>query len=215
MYQPLSRGGKHTELVEVERKCIVLGQVRPTRHLIRFVISPDGEVVPDILGKLPGRGIWVSSRKADLEKAVGKGLFNRAAKQQVRCAPDMPRKVEELLVARLQNLISLSRKSGKAVAGFEKVKSWLEKDEAEILIQASDGSERGKGKLRPPDDEDTFIGVLTADELGLAFGRENVIHGALASGGLTDLVVMEAARLKGLRVADGGKKPTGKDKKSR
>lgn len=211
----MSRGGKHIERVEVERKCIALGQVRPTRHMIRFVIGPNGEVVPDILGKLPGRGIWVSSRKAALEKASGKGLFNRAAKQSVQCPPDLPRRVEDALVARVQNLISLSRKSGKAIAGFEKVKAWLEKDEAKVLIQASDGSERGKGKLRPPDEPDSFIGVLTANELGLAFGRENVIHGALASGGLTNLVVEEAARLKGLRVADGGKKPTGKDKKSR
>ena len=211
----MSRGGKHNDRVEVERKCIALGQVRPTRKMIRFVVGPDGDIVPDILGKLPGRGIWVSSHRAALEKACGKGLFSRAAKQPVRCAPDLPRKVEEALVARVQNLLALSRKSGTAIAGFEKVKAWLEKEEARVLIQASDGSERGKGKLRPPEDENSFIGVLTADELGLAFGRENVIRGALASGGLTDLVVEEAARLKGLRVADSGKKPTGKDKKSR
>jgi hypothetical protein len=102
------------------------------------------------------------------------------------------------------NLISLARKAGAAVAGYEKVKDWLAKDQAEVLIQASDGSERGKSKLRPPGGSGRYIGCLTARELGLAFGRENVIHGALAGGGLTIRVVDEAAKLSGLRENDGG-----------
>jgi len=102
------------------------------------------------------------------------------------------------------DLISLARKSGKAVAGYEKVKSWLDREEAQVLIQASDGSERGKSKLSTPH-LGTFIGWLTADELGLAFGRQIVIHGALASGGLSRRVVEEAQRLKGVRLSKGGK----------
>jgi hypothetical protein len=89
------------------------------------------------------------------------------------------------------------------VSGYEKVKDWLMKEEAEVLIQASDGSERGKSKLSTPYGG-SFIGWLTAYELGAAFGRETVIHCALASGGLTRRVVHEAQRLKGLRITDGG-----------
>ncbi len=101
------------------------------------------------------------------------------------------------------HLISLARKAGQAVAGYEKVKDWLIKEQAVVLIQSSDGSERGKSKLRPPPPgRDRFIGVLTANELGLAFGRENVIHGALAAGGLTSRVVEEAAKLRGLRAQE-------------
>ena len=188
----------------MERKCIATGQVRPKALLIRFVVGPDAEIVPDIAGKLPGRGIYVSSRKAALEKAVKKGLFPRAAKGAVQVPDDLVGKVEAGLVSRVVELISLARKSGHAVAGFEKAKTWLEKGQARVLLQASDGSERGKDKLRPPKGKGAFVGVLTADELGLAFGRENVIHCALSTGGLTDLVVEEAARLKGLRDADGG-----------
>jgi uncharacterized protein len=98
------------------------------------------------------------------------------------------------------------------VTGFEKVKDWLVKDQAKVLIQASDGSERGKTKLHPPEGTDTFIGCLTARELGLAFGREHAIHGALAAGGLTARVVEEAARLAGLREHVGGE-TAGKDTK--
>jgi len=98
------------------------------------------------------------------------------------------------------------------VTGMEKVKDWLEKGQAKVLIQASDGSERGKTKLRPPPGEASFIGCLSAGELGLAFGREHAIHGALAAGGLTARVVEEAARLAGLRGHVGGG-TAGKDTK--
>jgi hypothetical protein len=104
----------------------------------------------------------------------------------------------------LVDLISLARKSGHAVSGYEKVKDWLQKEAAQVLIQASDGSERGKSKLSTPYGG-SFIGWLTANELGAAFGRETTIHCALASGGLTQRVVDEAQRLKGLRITDGGK----------
>ncbi len=210
----MSRGGRDKDREVALRKCIATGQEKPKAEMIRFVVSPEGEVVPDILGKLPGRGIWVSARRNALEKACGKGLLKRAAKTNVTCPADLPRRVEAGLVRRVQDLIGLSRKSGRAVAGFEKVKAWLEREEARVLIQATDGSDRGKGKLRPPAGEASFIGVLRANELGLAFGRENVIHCALSAGGLTELVVEEAARLQGLRDADGGKSVE-KDTKSK
>ena len=201
----MTRGGRPKDRTgEPERRCIATGDVQPKHGLIRFVIGPDGSVVPDLLGKLPGRGIWVSAEKKALEKAVLKGLFARAAGQPVEVPEDLIARVEEGMADRVVHLVSLARKAGVAVAGYEKVKDWLAKEQAKVLIQASDGSERGKSKLRPPQGEDRFIGCLTAGELGLAFGRENVIHGALAGGGLTRRVVEEAAKLAGLREKDGG-----------
>jgi len=120
----------------------------------------------------------------------------------VKVPDDLVEQVETLLAKRVLNLISLMRKGGAAVSGYEKVKDWLAKDEAEVLIQANDGSERGKSKLSTPYGG-TFIGWLTADELGQAFGRQSTIHAALGAGGLCKRVVEEAARLKGLRVSDG------------
>jgi predicted RNA-binding protein YlxR (DUF448 family) len=187
-----------------ERKCIATGEVHPKYGLIRFVIGPDGQVVPDVLGKLPGRGMYVSADRTALEKAAAKGLFSRAAKKPVKVPEDLLDEVERQLARRVVDLISLQRKAGKAVAGYEKVKSWLQMEEAQVLIQAVDGSGRGKSKLSTPH-YGSYIGWLTADELGLAFGRQTVIHGALASGGLTQRVVEEAQRLKGVRVKEGGK----------
>lgn len=199
----MTRGGKTKDQDEAERKCIVTGEVQPKYGLIRFVIGPDGQVFADLAEKLPGRGIWVSADREALNKAVAKNLFSRAAKAPVQVSPELPAQVEQMLTKRVIDLISLARKSGHAVAGYEKVKDWLLKEEAVVLMQASDGSGRGKSKLSTPEGG-KFIGWLTADELGQAFSRQTVIHVALAAGGLTRRVVEEAARLKGLRASDGG-----------
>lgn len=185
-----------------DRKCIVTGEVQPKYGLIRFAVGPEGQIGPDLMEKLPGRGIWVSADRAALEKAVAKGLFARAAKQPVQVPEGFVDLVEALLAKRVINLISLARKGGRAVSGYEKVKIMLGKEEARVLIQASDGSERGKSKLSTPQGG-SFIGWLTANELGQAFGRQTTIHAALGAGGLLQPVVEEAARLKGLRVSDG------------
>jgi uncharacterized protein len=204
----VTRGGREKMIDEPERKCIATGEVQPKAGLIRFCLGPDDLVVPDILARLPGRGFYVSADRAAIDKAAKKGLFARAAKQPVKVPENLADLVETLMLRRVIDLISLARKASGAVMGYEKVKDWLQKDKARVLIQASNGSERGKTKLRAPDGEGSFIGFLTAEEMGLAFGRERAIHAALGAGGLTTRVVEEAARLSGLRVQiekqDGG-----------
>ncbi len=204
----MTRGGR-TKVRDVsERRCIVTGETGPKQGLVRFVVGPGDMVVPDVLGKLPGRGIWVTSRRSVLE-AARRGQFARAAKAPVDVPEDLVVQVEAALLKRVLDGVSLARKAGAAVAGFEKVKDWLAKGQAKVLLQASDGSGRGKDKLWTPTGG-RFFGCLTASELGLAFGRERVIHAALAAGGLTTKIVEDAARLSGVR-EDGGGGATGKD----
>ncbi|MEL6522584.1 MAG: RNA-binding protein [Pseudomonadota bacterium] len=190
-----------------ERKCIATGAVQPKSGLIRFVVGPDDGIVPDLAGKLPGRGIWLSATVDAVQLAVKKKLFARAARQAVSVPDDIELRLEALVLRRVTDLISLARKAGEALAGYEQVKAALLNEEAAVLIQASDGSERGKTKLRRPGGDDTYIGCLTAHELGLSFGREHVIHAALASGGLSKRVVEDAARLSGLRGLSGANTP--------
>lgn len=200
----MSRGGKPKNHDEPERRCIVTGDVQPKAGLVRFVVGPDGMVYPDVAGKLPGRGIWVTSDRGIIETAMKKGLFPRAAKQAVKTPENLVELVEQALASRVVELISLERKAGKAIVGFDKVKGWLAEGRAKVLLQASDGSDRGKGKLWTPEGGRWF-GCLTSQELGLAFGRDRAIHGALAAGGLTRRVIEDASRLAGVRKQDGGK----------
>ena len=208
----MSRGGQNKTEDGRERRCIATGDAGDPDLMIRFVVGPEGAAVPDIRNKLPGRGIWVTASKDALETAIKKRAFSRSAKEQVSIPDGLLELTETLLALRLVDLISLARKAGQAVTGYEKVKGLLETDRARVLIQASDGSERGKSRLRSPPGKDVFIGCLTSQELGLAFGRESVIHGALTAGGLSKQVIAEAKRLKGVRGHSGGNsRPKGKD----
>ena len=181
----MTRGGREKDQDGPERKCIATGEVNPKAGLIRFVVGPESVMVPDLASKLPGRGIYVLADRAALDRAATKNLFSRAARQPVKVPEGLADLVESLLARRVVDLLALSRKAGSAVTGYEKVKDWLVKGSAVVLIQASDGSERGKTKLRPPEGENRLISCLTAGEIGLAFGRERAIHAALGAGGLT------------------------------
>ncbi len=193
------------------RKCIASGAIKEKSALLRFVVTPDNIIVADVLGKLPGKGIWVSCDKVLMEKAVRDGLFAQVARKPISVPATLLDDAEHMLTNRVISLLSLARKSGRAVAGYEKVKDWLSKDMAAVLVQSQDGSERGKSKLSTPRGG-TFIGWLKTSELGLAFGRQTVIHCALASGGITQRVVNEARRLKGLRPAKGDNRVAKKEK---
>ncbi len=199
----MSRGGRSKESVEPERRCIATGKTGPKAGLIRFVVGPGDQIVPDLAEKLPGRGIWVAADRAALDKAVKKNLFPRGAKKGVATDAGLADLVTQRLVARVLETLSLARKAGQAVCGLEKVKGLLIMEEASCLLQAADGSEREKRRLRPPEGENTYFDVLTAQELGLAFGRDRVIHAALIAGGLGELVRYESARLFGLRPNQG------------
>ena len=211
----MTRGGQKKDRdAGPERRCIVTGESQPKSGLLRFVVGPDNSVVPDVLGKLPGRGMYVTATRAALD-AAGKGQFSRSAKQAVIVPDGLADTVEAQLARRTVDMIAMARKAGRAVCGFEKVKGWLAGGErVRVLVQASDGSERGKTKLWTPEGA-RYFGCFTAEELGLAFGRQSVIHGALATGGLSNRVVEEATRLRGLREVDGGDTASGKDKEAK
>ncbi|SMO83159.1 RNA-binding protein [Paracoccus laeviglucosivorans] len=199
----MTRGGRTKDRETPERRCIVTGETQPKAGLIRFVAGPDAEVVPDLAEKLPGRGFWVVADRTALDRAASKGMFSRGAKAQVSVPPELMSMIEEGLAKRVTDTLSLARKAGLAVAGFEKTKDWLAAGRAKVLLQASDGSDRGKGKLWTPEGGRWF-GCMTASELGLSFGRDHVIHSALAPGGLTVKLIRDASRLAGLRGHDGG-----------
>lgn len=196
----MTRGGRvRMREAGPERRCIATRESRPAAEMLRFVVGPDGAVVPDLAGKLPGRGIWVSADRRALEKAVAKGLFARAAKAPAAVPPDLVDRVEVLLVRSLVERVALARKAGAAMAGREKTLDGLRSGKAALLLQAADGSPREAAGLRPPAGEGSRITCLSAAELGMAFGRDRVIHAAVLAGGLADRILAEALRLSGIR----------------
>jgi predicted RNA-binding protein YlxR (DUF448 family) len=172
-----------------ERRDIVSGTVMPDSRLMRFVAGPDGVVVPDASAKLPGRGLWVESSRKAVLAAVEKKLFSRAAKAQVTATADLADRAEKALVTRMLGDLGIARRSGQLLLGFDNVLRGLEGPKPpRALIEAFDGARDGKRKLYAAahrlELNCVVIESLTSAELGLALGRENVIHAAVQPGGL-------------------------------
>ncbi|MEL6267473.1 MAG: RNA-binding protein [Pseudomonadota bacterium] len=202
----MTRGRKAHRPECPERRCVATGETGAAARLIRFALAPDGTAVPDLAGRLPGRGAWLSASRAAAERAEKKKLFSRAFRTQVAVPPGLADLLERLLAERLVEIVSLARKAGQAVTGFEKVRARLAATPGDerggVLVTAADAGADGVRKLAGPAGSRPRITVLTAGELGLAFGREFAIHAALDAGGLSDRALIEAGRLAGFRTAD-------------
>ena len=171
--------------------------------LIRFVVGPEGSVVPDLARKLPGRGLWVAATRAAVDTAARKGLFARAAKAKIVAPGDLADQVERRLCTRLLAALGLARKAGDLTFGFERVLAAVEAGKAAWLIEAIDGSDEGARKLlaaaRRAQTEPRLLRVFDSSELSLALGARNVIHTAFLAGRGAQRWTVDVERLAGFR----------------
>ncbi|WP_293828301.1 RNA-binding protein [uncultured Brevundimonas sp.] len=187
--------------IDRERRDLVSHQVMDESRLIRFVAGPDGQVVPDLGRKLPGRGLWVEASRASVEAAVRKNGFARAAKTRLNAPADLADTVERLLAKRCLDQLGLARREGVLISGFEKSAANLRSGKAAWLIEAADGAADGRAKMLALARHQTakVCGAFTADDLSLALGLENAIHAVLLAGGRADRWTIEVERLAGFR----------------
>jgi uncharacterized protein len=177
----------------------VTGDHRERSSLIRFVVGPDGELVADIAARLPGRGLWLTPRRDIVDRAVTKRLFGRAARRPVAVPAGLADRIEALLTQRCIEAIGLARRAGLAVAGFERVVEAARGGRAAVLLLALDGAEGGRRKVQRLGRGLPLVCVLTAAEMGAAFGREHVVNAALGTGPLCRRLVSDAEKLAGFR----------------
>jgi hypothetical protein len=175
--------------------------VADRRELLRFVVGPDGEIVPDVAARLPGRGLWLTARRDIVERAAAKRLFARAARRLVTVPPDLADRVEALLVRRCGEALGLARRAGSAVSGFERVAEAVRRGHAGALLFALDGAEAGRRKLGALGRDLPAASVMYAAELGAAFGRDRAVHVAVGPGALCGRLLIDLERLAGFRAA--------------
>lgn len=176
--------------------CIVTRETGEEADLIRFVRSPDGVVVPDLQRKLPGRGVWVSLSRERVAEAIKRQAFARGFGEACTVEPDMADRVARLLRTQTVSHLSLARKAGEAVQGFTKVEEALRKGPVRLLLHAVEAAPDGCQKLDRLAQPATLIcKLLQGAEMDLAFGRANVIHAAVAAGGLADKLVYFIQRM--------------------
>jgi uncharacterized protein len=211
--------GPRTDRSATARMCAVTRAVRPIEELIRFVVSPQGEVIPDLKRKLPGRGLWVSASAQAVAEAVRRNQFSKGFKRDVRAAPNLAADTEKLLVRGAIEALAMAAKAGQVISGFGKVEDALRQRNAQAqigaLIHASDGAADGIRKLDAVvrqnaginDESNRFpvVTALTSEQLDLALGRSNVIHAALLAGPASKTFLSRSHILVRYRMADDDK----------
>jgi predicted RNA-binding protein YlxR (DUF448 family) len=192
----------------ITRMCIVSREVRDEAELIRFVRGPDGQAVPDLARKLPGRGVWVSLNAGAVAEAVRKNLFSKGFSEATAADAGLPDLLRGLLRKQALGFLSLAKKAGEAVTGFSKVEEMLNRGRTRVLLHAMEAQPDGCRKL----DKLLLPGMercnlFHLDELDLAFGRSNVIHAAVAKGGLAEKLRTAVRRIEVYEAQPGPKVP--------
>ena len=202
---------------ELERMCVVTRTVRPVADMIRFVIGPDGEAVPDLKRKLPGRGVWVTATQDALSDAVKRKALVRGFKRDVRLPADLVARTGQLLERGALDALAMAGKAGLVATGFTRVEAALAQQEVIALLHAVEAAADGVRKLdagwrrRPERGPIVTIGILTSAQLDLALGRPNVIHAALLAGPSSDTFLARLRRLERFRSGE----PSGPEKSTR
>ena len=211
--------GPRTDRSATLRMCAVTRQVRPIEELIRFVVAPSGEVIPDLKRKLPGRGLWVSASRQTLAEAVRRHQFSKGFKREVRVSLTLATDTEALLVRSTIDALAMAAKARQVISGFGKVEDALTSRQAraqvEALIHASDGAADGIRKLdavlrqnavvNDKPNQIPVVTALTSEQLDLALGRSNVIHAALLAGPASKTFLSRSQILVRYRMADADK----------
>ncbi|HEY6521177.1 MAG TPA: RNA-binding protein [Roseiarcus sp.] len=190
-----------------ERTCIVTGTKGVPEAMLRFALSPDGSVVPDIRRKLPGRGVWTRLSFETVSRAAAKQTFSRAFRAKAEAPASLAETVGALLEQDALQSLSIANKAGLVVAGAFKVDSAIEAGAVVALIQASDGAADGaakrvhalRAKLGPEANAIVRIDLFKSGQLDLALGRANVIHAALKQGAASSAFLARADRLRRYR----------------
>ncbi len=178
------------------RRCLACGDEKPKSSLIRFVLDPENRVVPDLAGRLPGRGLWVSAERVALETAVRKNLFAKAAKAKTQADSELVSQVEKLLVRRCLELLGLARAARAVVTREPVVEEALAKGEIEAVLLASDAGSDIRKKLTRVE---RIFSEFSREELGEALGRDHLVAVGLKPNPLTQKLQEELARLRGVR----------------
>ncbi|HEY8594088.1 MAG TPA: RNA-binding protein [Devosiaceae bacterium] len=183
------------------RECALTRQEKPVAELLRFVVGPDGDLLPDIDARAPGRGVWVTADRASISEAVRRKAFSRSLREKVDVPETLAEMTLERLEQRLAGALGLARKAGQIVTGATKVRAAIDGGEVIALFTASDAAPDGRGKMlgalraRFGDAPVPHFEILSSDQLGLALGLENVIHAALTKGAAAQSALRRAEKL--------------------
>ena len=181
-----------------ERRCIATRESAPRAGLVRFVLGPGGDVVPDLAESLPGRGVWVGATRTAVETARAKNLFAHAFRAPAKAPADLADRLARMLAGRCIDLIGFARRADQLFVGRDQVKAAIGQGAVALLLAASDSEGRDAADLAARFAGERSV-ALTAAELGAALKREAIVHMGVKPGRLAETLARELRRLEGLR----------------
>lgn len=190
-----------------ERLCAVTRERMSPDLMLRFALAPDATVVPDLERRLPGRGVWLTSTRETVDKAVKTKAFGRSFKAEAHAAADLGERIAAMLERRVLDSLALANKAGLVMCGFQQVDSALMAGDVAAVLHGSDAAADGRSKLdrkfkaiqRDCERDAPIVAALTIAQMSLALGRPSVVHAGLLRGGLTERFLREAERLERYR----------------
>jgi hypothetical protein len=193
-----------------ERHCALTRQLKPVAELIRFVVGPAGEVVPDVKRKLPGRGLWITGTREALAEAVKRNVFARGFRREVRLGADLADDSERLLERSAFDALAIAAKAGRLAFGFAKTEAAIDAGGIVALVHASDAGADGRRKLdaalqrnrAEKSGEIAVVDLFSGAQLDLALSRPNVVHAALLAGPGSETFLARVARLTRFRTGN-------------
>ena len=183
------------------RQCALTRQSLSIDQMVRFALGPDDQLVPDIDGRAPGRGVWVTATILSVRQAVEKNVFSRSLKQKIQLPTDLAQLTETRLEQRLEGALGLARKAGQLQTGATRVKSSIAAGNVLALLTARDAAPDGRRKMKASlraaglDEQVPQFDILSSSRLGLALGQENVVHAALTNGIAAESALVRVQRL--------------------
>ncbi len=177
-------------------------------ELLRFVLSPENVVTPDLKANLPGRGVWITAKRSSIKEAMKRKAFHRGFAKDISIGSEIDQQVEDLLEKAAMGRLKLANKSGVAIYGFTKLMAAIEKESIIALFHASEASvdtaEKLDYKFRTKSEQSGILEqgglknpcyCFKTEELSLAFGQANVIHAGLKAGGASMAMVEATQKL--------------------
>lgn len=182
-----------------QRSCLGCRKSRDRDALIRYVLSPHGELAVDIESKLPGRGAYTCVSQTCLQAALKQRQFSRAFKREVvTAAPDeMTAQVGGTMQRRILGYIGLANKAGQVISGGSLVSDAIRGGHKPgLILVATDvsGAIGEKIELLAAVHHVACIRILEKDDFGAILGKAPRSAIAIRAGGFVAQLTYEIER---------------------
>ena len=165
-------------------------------QMIRFIISDNNFLIPDLYNNFKGKEFLVKSTKEEL-KIFSENINEKYTKLFNK--NNIVEVIENIILKHIIGIIGLARKAKKVIIGFDEIKIQLKKNKIYLLLQAENFSKKREKQITLPVYQNCKLNCLTKEELGIAFGKKNISNVGFLKSSFINPLVSDTYLLQSLR----------------